>query len=74
MKKRKILQYAVTKHITVLSLEEYSFKIKQSDGKIIMPKEIPSMGFVIFLDSENNMFGYIKAIILHKFFFNFYLL
>lgn len=32
--------------------------MEQSGIKIIIPKmEIPNMGFSVFLDTENNMFG-----------------
>jgi uncharacterized protein len=57
--KRQSPQHTVTNFITVSSIEEYSSKIEQSGGKIVMPKtEIPNMGFFsVFLDSENNMFG-----------------
>jgi predicted enzyme related to lactoylglutathione lyase len=57
--KRQSPQHTVTNFITISSIEEYSSKIEQSGGKIIMPKtEIPNMGFfAVFLDSENNMLG-----------------
>jgi uncharacterized protein len=57
--KRQSPQHTVTNFITVSSIEEYSSKIEQSGGKIIMPKiEIPNMGFfAVCLDTENNMFG-----------------
>jgi uncharacterized protein len=57
--KRQSPQHTVTNFITVSSIEEYSSKIEQSCGKIIMPKtEIPNMGFfAVCLDTENNMFG-----------------
>lgn len=59
MMKRQTPQHTVTNYITVSSINEYSNRIEQSGGKIIMPKTgIPNMGyFAIFLDSENNMFG-----------------
>ena len=57
--KRQSPQHTVTNFITIPSIEDYSSKIEQSGGKIIMPKtEIPNMGFfAVFLDTENNMFG-----------------
>ena len=57
--KRQSPQHTVTNFITVSSIEEYSLKIEQSGGKVIMPKtEIPNMGFfAVFLDTENNMCG-----------------
>ncbi len=59
MMKRQSPQHTVTNYITISSIEEYSSKIEQSGGKVIIPKkEIPNMGFfAICLDSENNMFG-----------------
>ncbi len=59
MMKRQSTQHTVTNYITVSSIDEYSSKIEQSGGKVIIPKkEIPNMGFfAICLDSENNMFG-----------------
>jgi len=52
-------QHTVTNYITVSSIDEYSSKIGQSGGKVIISKkEIPGMGFfAICLDSENNIFG-----------------
>ena len=57
--KRQSPQQTVTNYITVLSIDEYSSKINQSGGKIIIPKTtLPNMGFIsVCLDSENNMFG-----------------
>jgi predicted enzyme related to lactoylglutathione lyase len=44
--KRQSPQHTVTNFITVSSIEEYSSKIEQLGGKIVMPKtEIPNMGF-----------------------------
>jgi len=60
--KRQSPQHTVTNFITISSIEEYSLKIEQSQGKIIMPKtEIPNMGFfVVFLDSENICWVFIN--------------
>jgi predicted enzyme related to lactoylglutathione lyase len=57
--KRQSPQQTVTNYITVSSIDEYSSKINQSGGKIIIPKTtLPDMGFIsVCLDSENNMFG-----------------
>jgi predicted enzyme related to lactoylglutathione lyase len=57
--KRQSPQQTVTNYITVSSIDEYSSKINQSGGKIIIPKiTLPNMGFIsVCLDSENNMFG-----------------
>lgn len=59
MMKRIGKEHTVTNYITVSSIDEYSSKISKSGGKIVKPKtEIPDLGFIIiFLDSENNMFG-----------------
>jgi len=64
--KRQSPQHTVTNFITISSIEEYSLKIEQSQGKIIMPKtEIPNMGFfVVFLDSENICWVFINIKIL----------
>ncbi len=61
--KRQSPQQAVTNYVTVSSVDEYTSKIKQSGGKIVMQKtEIPDMGYiVVFLDTENNMFGLYEA-------------
>ena len=57
--KRQSPQQTFTNYITVSSIDEYSSKINQSGGKIIIPKTtLPNMGFIsVCLDSENNMFG-----------------
>ena len=59
MLNRQIPQHIVTNYITISSIAEYSSKIEQSGGKVIIPKTIlPEMGFIaVCLDSENNMFG-----------------
>ncbi|HXS59914.1 MAG TPA: VOC family protein [Candidatus Sulfopaludibacter sp.] len=59
MMKRQSPQQTVTNYVSVLSIDEYSLKINQSGGKIIIPKtKLPDMGFIaVCLDSENNMFG-----------------
>ncbi|MDN5846665.1 MAG: VOC family protein [Candidatus Nitrosocosmicus sp.] len=61
--KRQSQEHKVTNYITVNSIEEYTQKIEQAGGKIIVPKtEIPNMGYYeIFLDSEGNMFGLYQA-------------
>lgn len=57
--KRQSPQHTVTNYVSVLSIDEYSLKINQSGGKIIIPKtRLLDMGFIaVCLDSENNMFG-----------------
>ena len=59
MMRRQSSQHTVTNYITISSIDEYSSKIEQSGGKVIIPKtKLPDMGFIaICLDSENNMFG-----------------
>lgn len=59
MMRRQSPQQTVTNYITVSSIEEYSSKIQQSGGQVIIPKtKLPDMGFIaICLDSKNNMFG-----------------
>ena len=59
MMKRIGPEHTVTNYITVSSIDDYSSKIEKSGGKVVKAKtEIPDMGFiVVFLDSENNMFG-----------------
>ncbi len=59
MMKRQSPQQTITNYVSVLSIDEYSLKINQSGGKIIIPKtKLPDMGFIaVCLDSENNMFG-----------------
>ena len=57
--KRQSPEHTVTNYITVSSIDKYVSKLEKAGGKVIIPKtEIPNMGFyVVFLDSENNMFG-----------------
>jgi predicted enzyme related to lactoylglutathione lyase len=59
MMKRQSPHHTVTNYVTVSSIDEYSTKLENAGGKVIIPKtEIPDMGFyLIFLDTENNMFG-----------------
>ena len=63
MMKRQSPEHTVTNYITVSSIDEYVSKLEKAGGKVIIPKtEIPNMGFyVVFLDSENNMFGLYEA-------------
>jgi predicted enzyme related to lactoylglutathione lyase len=62
--KRQAPEHSVTNYITVPSIEDYASKIEEAGGKVIMPKtEIPEMGFIlVFLDTENNMFGLYEAL------------
>lgn len=61
--KRQSPQQTVTNYVTVSSIDQYDSKIEQSGGKIIMQKtEIPNMGYIlVFIDTENNMFGLYEA-------------
>ncbi len=62
--KRQAPEHSVTNYITVPSVDDYASKIEKAGGKVIMPKtEIPEMGFIlVFLDTENNIFGLYEAI------------
>ncbi|HYY86828.1 MAG TPA: VOC family protein [Nitrososphaeraceae archaeon] len=59
MMKRQNPQHVVTNYIGVKSVDEYSAKISQSGGKVVIGKKaVPGMGyFAICLDTENNSFG-----------------
>ena len=59
MMKRIHPDQQITGYIGVPSVDEYSAKVEQLGGKIIVPKKvIPGMGyFVICMDTENNTFG-----------------
>jgi len=59
MMKRQNPQHAVTNYIGVKSVDEYSTKISQAGGKVVIAKKaVPGMGyFAICLDTENNSFG-----------------
>lgn len=62
--KRQAPEHSVTNYITVTSIDDYASKIEEAGGKVMMPKtEIPEMGFIlVFLDTENNMFGLYEAL------------
>ena len=57
--KRQFPSHTVTNYVTVRSVDEYTSGIEKAGGKIIIRKtEIKDMGYiVVFLDTENNMFG-----------------
>ena len=59
MMKRQSSDRKVTNYITVGSIDEYTIKITEKGGKIVIPKtEIPNMGyFTVFLDGEGNILG-----------------
>jgi predicted enzyme related to lactoylglutathione lyase len=62
--KRQAPEHSITNYVTVTSIDDYKSKIEEAGGKVIMPKtEIPEMGFIlVFLDTENNMFGLYEAL------------
>lgn len=63
MIKRQSPRDPITNYITVPSIDEYTSKIEQSGGMIVVPKtNVPDMGFIaVCLDSENNVFGIFEA-------------
>ena len=58
MKKKMPSQCSVN-YVQVESVEEFSVKVKQLGGQVVVPKTaIPKMGyFAVALDPENNCFG-----------------
>ena len=63
MMKRQDPSQAITNYVTVSSIDEYSSKIEQSGGKVMMPKtKVSDMGYIaVCLDSENNSFGLFES-------------
>ena len=63
MMKRQDPSQAITNYVTVSSIDEYSSKIEQAGGKVMMPKtKVSDMGFIaVCLDSENNSFGLFES-------------
>ena len=63
MMKRQSPHHTVTNYISVISIDEYTSKIEQSGGKVIIPKtKLPDMGYIaVCLDSENNIFGLFES-------------
>ena len=59
MMKRQMPQHQNTNFIDVESVEEYSSKVQQLGGKVVVPKmAVPGMGYMAYcLDTENNSFG-----------------
>lgn len=59
MMRREAQEQVVTNYISVESVEDFSRKVAQLGGKVVMPKqEVPEMGyFAICLDPEGNCFG-----------------
>ena len=59
MKRQNSQQQGMTNYIDVKSVQEYSAKVEQLGGKVIIPKKpVPGMGyFAVCLDTEDNSFG-----------------
>jgi uncharacterized protein len=62
MSKRMPGQMGMTNTITVPSVDEYSKKIIENGGQIIVPKmAIPKVGWISnAMDTEGNIFGFIE--------------
>jgi len=59
MKRQSPEQQGMTNYIDVKSVQEYSAKVEQLGGKVMIPKKpVPGMGyFAVCMDTENNSFG-----------------
>jgi len=59
MKRQNPQQQGMTNYIDVKSVQEYSTKVEQLGGKVMVQKKsVPGMGyFAVCLDTENNSFG-----------------
>jgi hypothetical protein len=59
MMKRQMSQHQNTNFIDVESVDEYSSKVQQLGGKVVVPKmSVPGMGYLAYcLDTENSSFG-----------------
>lgn len=59
MKRQNPQQQGITNYVDVKSVDEYSTKVEQLGGKVMIPKKpVPGMGyFAICSDTENNRFG-----------------
>jgi uncharacterized protein len=59
MMKRQMSQHQNTNFIDVETVDEYSSKVQQLGGKVVVPKmSVPGMGYLAYcLDTENNSFG-----------------
>jgi len=59
MMKKQDPNQTVTSYISVESVDEYSKKVQQLGGKVVMQKqEVPGMGyFAVCLDPEGNVFA-----------------
>jgi len=52
-------QHVPTNYVNVTSVDDWSKKVKEAGGMVVMPKKaVPSMGhFAVCLDPEGNCFG-----------------
>ena len=62
MMKRQMSQHQNTNFIDVESVDEYSSKVQQLGGKVVVPKmSVPGMGYLAYvlfiIMEENNSFG-----------------
>jgi predicted enzyme related to lactoylglutathione lyase len=59
MMKRQMSQHQNTHFIDVETVDEYSSKVQQLGGKVVVSKmSVPGMGYLAYcLDTENNSFG-----------------
>ncbi|MDP9288311.1 MAG: VOC family protein [Thermoproteota archaeon] len=59
MKRQSPQQQGITNYFDVKSVQEYSAKVEQLGGKVILPKRpVSGMGyFAVCTDTENNGFG-----------------
>jgi predicted enzyme related to lactoylglutathione lyase len=59
LKRQDIQQQGITNYIDVKSIDEYSAKVEDLGGKVVVRKmPVPGMGyFAICLDTENNSFA-----------------
>ena len=58
MMKRQMPQQQITNYINVTSIDEYSSKLEKAGDTIGHPKAaVPTMGYVVCLDTEHNSFS-----------------
>jgi hypothetical protein len=59
MMKRQNPQQPITVYIDVPSVDEYTAKVENLGGKVVLPKTaVPGVGyFAVCLDTENNCFA-----------------
>jgi uncharacterized protein len=59
MKRQSAQQQGITNFFDVKSIQEYSAKVEQLGGKVVIPKSpVPGMGyFAICTDTEDNGFA-----------------